>query len=226
MMNIKFNCIFSFCLKSSIDLRKEVADGLRIYFDFLLRDYLLYSQERNQADALLSDENMTNFTYIASERQSLDAILSLKQGTPNTPFGSASDTGSETQAPANAPDAIVTTNDENNSRRRLRSYKNAEESEFVFDFNAIKGADTAAVSPRDPVSSVSCIGLLKELIPPNLTITYRTRELLQNILSWEILPSDAPLEPSLIYGSVHLMRLVGMCAYRYPFYFHSINWAQ
>lgn len=53
----------------SIDLRKEVADGLRIYFDFLLKDYLLYKQEKEQANLLLSNENLTNFTYIASERQ-------------------------------------------------------------------------------------------------------------------------------------------------------------
>lgn len=56
-------------LKNSINLRKEVADGLRIYFDFLLKDYLLYKQEKEQANTLLSVENLKNFTYIASERQ-------------------------------------------------------------------------------------------------------------------------------------------------------------
>lgn len=53
----------------SINLRKEVADGIRIYFDFLLRDYLLYQQERDQANLLLSDENLINYTYISSESQ-------------------------------------------------------------------------------------------------------------------------------------------------------------
>lgn len=53
----------------SINLRKEVADGLRIYFDFLLKDYLLYNQEKEQANILLSEENLKNFTYIGSERQ-------------------------------------------------------------------------------------------------------------------------------------------------------------
>lgn len=215
-----YKCIIvtndGFNVHFSIDLRKEVADGLRIYFDFLLKDFLLYHQERDQADILLSDENLTNFTYIASERQSLDAILSLKQGTPNTPFGSASDTGSEPQAPLNGSDTTNVsvsgaTTDDNNSRRRLRSYKNAEESEFVFDFNSIKAPSISnVVAPSDdPISSMSCISLLKELIPPNMTITYKTRELLQNILSWQILPSDAPAEPSMIYGSVHLGRLMG-----------------
>lgn len=52
----------------SISLRKEVADGLRIYFDFILRDYLLYKQEREQALQLLSPENLHNFSYIGSEK--------------------------------------------------------------------------------------------------------------------------------------------------------------
>lgn len=57
------------CSHFSINLRKEVADGLRIYFDFLLRDNLLYNQEINQANVLLSKENLRNFTYIGSEKQ-------------------------------------------------------------------------------------------------------------------------------------------------------------
>lgn len=52
----------------SINLRKEMADGLRIYFDFLLQDYLLYKPERGQASFLLSPENIKNFTYVGSEK--------------------------------------------------------------------------------------------------------------------------------------------------------------
>lgn len=53
----------------SINLRKEVADGLRIYFDFVLKDYLLYKQELEQASNLLSNEYLKNFTYVGSEKQ-------------------------------------------------------------------------------------------------------------------------------------------------------------
>lgn len=53
----------------SINLRKEMADGLRIYFDFILKDYLLYKQEMEQASALLSPENLKNFIYVGSEKQ-------------------------------------------------------------------------------------------------------------------------------------------------------------
>lgn len=52
-----------------MNLRKEVADGLRIYFDFVLKDYLLYKQELEQASNLLSNEYLKNFTYVGSEKQ-------------------------------------------------------------------------------------------------------------------------------------------------------------
>ena len=33
--------------------------------------------------------------------------------------------------------------------------------------------------------------------------------MLQNILAWQILPSDAPPQASMIYGAIHLSRLIG-----------------
>lgn len=137
-------------------------------------------------------------------------MLSIKQGTPSTPFGSTSDTGSET--PISAAETLLT--EDTKAKRRLRSHKNAEESEYFIDFNTIKSADVASgpkstPSPAHDSSYLSCLSLLKELIPPNTAITFKARELLQNILSWQILPSDAPPEPSMIYGCVHLSRLIG-----------------
>lgn len=139
-------------------------------------------------------------------------MLSIKQGTPSTPFGSTSDTGSET--PVSAAETTLT--EDNKAKRRLRSHKNAEESEYFIDFNTIKSADIAsgqksAASPAPDSSYLSCLSLLKELIPANTAITFKARELLQNILAWQILPSDAPPEPSMIYGCVHLSRLISKC---------------
>lgn len=56
---------------------------------------------------------------------------------------------------------------------------------------------------------MSSLNLLRSLLPTNMAVTSKTRELLQNILAWQILPSDAPPEPSMIYGSIHLCRLIG-----------------
>lgn len=57
-------------------------------------------------------------------------------------------------------------------------------------------------------TQMSSLSLLRQLLPTNMAVSVKTRELLQDILGWQILPSDAPTEPSMIYGSVHLSRLI------------------
>jgi male-specific lethal 3 len=41
---------------SSLNICKEVVDGVRIYFDFTLSDLLLYNQEREQFEQLKSQQ--------------------------------------------------------------------------------------------------------------------------------------------------------------------------
>lgn len=55
---------------------------------------------------------------------------------------------------------------------------------------------------------MSSMSLLRQLLPTNMAVSVKTRELLQDILAWQLLPDDAPVEPSMIYGSVHLSRLI------------------
>lgn len=138
-------------------------------------------------------------------------MLALKQGTPNTPF-SASDHSDSHQTPANT---IEPANEEIASKRRLRSHKNAEENEFIFDLGAVtapsigSSSNNSSDSGAQPqVTQMNSLNLLRQLLPMNMAVSSKTRELLQNILAWQILPSDAPAEPSMIYGSVHLSRLI------------------
>lgn len=53
-------------LQINIDLCKEVVDGLRIYFDFTVKDYLLYAAEKKQLEEVMSDEQLKDFKYIPS----------------------------------------------------------------------------------------------------------------------------------------------------------------
>lgn len=57
-------------------------------------------------------------------------------------------------------------------------------------------------------TQMSSLSLLRQLLPTNIAVPLKTRELLQDILEWKLLPIDAPVEPSFIYGAVHLSRLV------------------
>ncbi|XP_055706331.1 protein male-specific lethal-3 [Phlebotomus papatasi] len=161
-------------LTNRLNLYKEVADGLRIYFDFTLKDHLLYQQERQQAESVLDEENLKSFTYIPSEKSFTDIIFPSvsEKSTPNSSTDVTDDT----------------------ARRRLRSYKletGAEgESEGAMPF-------AAAIAE-----------ILRSVQPFNASVPFRLKILLQNTLAWHLLPSNAPPEPSMIYGAPHLARLL------------------
>ena len=48
----------------SLALLAEVLDGLKIYFDFMLPDQLLYSQEKNQFKKLLEEKGIGRATTV------------------------------------------------------------------------------------------------------------------------------------------------------------------
>ncbi|XP_035899861.1 male-specific lethal 3 homolog [Anopheles stephensi] len=193
-------------IRTNVELCKEVADGLRVYFDFTLQDYLLYPQEKAQAQIVLSEENLRNFTYIASQDLSLD-MLTVRLESPTVdvhqPLSEHSD---QSTSAASA---------EERRRRRLRSHKN-EENEFVLDFGALQYQPGHHIQPS--VASTDCIGnlspfgsslnILRSVIPQNMTISREAKEVLDDVFRWRILPSNAPAEPSMIYGAVHLARLI------------------
>lgn len=139
----------------------------------------------------------------------------LRQGTPNTNV-SENVEPHQPQIVAEAP----TVGDDRAAKRRLRSHKTLEENEFIFDLGAVaspskpeesiasNSSSAESTTTTHQLTQMSSLTLLRNLLPVNMAVTSKTRELLQNILAWQILPSDAPAEPSMIYGSVHLSRLV------------------
>lgn len=57
------------CVRFSIELRKEIADGLRIFFDFALPVSLLYASEQHQYEQVIRDMstsalNTSQYVYI------------------------------------------------------------------------------------------------------------------------------------------------------------------
>lgn len=142
--------------------------------------------------------------------RSLEAVLAYKQDSSIT-VGSTSEQ-SDIQASTTVP--TETPNTEKNPKRRLRSHKNAEEDEMILDLGAVTGTSSNSSESGSTgnqgaqTTQTSSLNLLRQLLPTNIAVPARTRELLQNVLSWQILPPDAPAEPSMIYGAVHLSRLI------------------
>lgn len=110
---------------------------------------------------------------------------------------------------------IESTCEDHSSKRRLRSHKNTEENEIILDLGAmahnsaeICNNNSSDATAASQVNQMSSLHLLRQLLPTNMAVPLKTRELLQDILSWQILPPDSPAEPSMIYGAVHLSRLI------------------
>lgn len=122
---------------------------------------------------------------------SLDAILPLKQGAVN-----------------GLSDIAETTSIQMNETRRLRSHKNIEENECILDLGAVAQQSNDPKYDATQMTQMSSLNLLKKLLPVNIAVPLKTRELLQEILQWKLLPSEVSVEPSMVFGAVHLSRLV------------------
>uniref|UniRef100_A0A8W7P1I2 Protein male-specific lethal-3 n=1 Tax=Anopheles coluzzii TaxID=1518534 RepID=A0A8W7P1I2_ANOCL len=183
-----------------------------------LQDYLLYPQEKPQAQIVLAEDNLRSFTYIASRNLSVD-MLAVKLDSPTADVHQPLSEHSDQQSSS-------ATSAEERRRRRLRSHKN-EENEFVLDFGALQQStaqqqqqqqqqqqgqhiqSSLAVEYGGDLSPFgSSLNILRSIIPQNVTISREAKEVLDDVFRWRILPSNAPAEPSMIYGAVHLARLI------------------
>lgn len=109
-----------------------------------------------------------------------------------------------------ASDSTETQSIQLNETRRLRSHK-MNENEFILDLGAVsQQTNDSEGGAATQVTQMSSLSLLRHLLPKNIAVplSLMTRELLQDILAWKLLPCDVPMEPSMVFGAVHLSRLV------------------
>ncbi|XP_073837593.1 male-specific lethal 3 isoform X2 [Musca autumnalis] len=210
---------------TTVALLKEVADGLRIYFDFTIADYLLYKEEREYALSYLSEENLKTFNYVPAPAFSLewfnikndtsDATTNATGATntvstsSNLTIDNCSDMQQQLSSSIPADGATnqntTTSHEDQPQRRKLRSHR-TEECDFTLENCLASIASTSAGAPTPLNSNIPASGLnhLKSLAP----ISPQIRDFLQNVLSWRILPLNAPSAPSMIFGAPHLARLI------------------
>lgn len=196
---------------NNLNISKEVADGLRIYFDFTLKDFLLYAPEQKQYQELFTDEFLHTFRYSQNDhayfldhmpqnKPSLTDIAEVGSLAPTTIINSFVGTSATDQQQT-----------EESARRRLRSHR-TDDSDFSLLFESgLSGSESCHSGILYTPSSTQAMTIndLKSVLPPNSSMPMRVRVLLQNTLSWELLPKDAPVEPSMVYGPIHLIRLLG-----------------
>lgn len=179
-------------IENNVELCKEVADGLRIYFNFILKDYLLYPQERDQANEFLSPEYLRNFVFVRN-----DVKLESLQPKPII-------TIIKNDSPADQEVSESVTSEKSETGRRLRSHSNRnEESENLSSMASTSSNDS------EPLALSAQRPLIKTPVPMNIgTVPPIARKLFEETLAWKLLQDDANPEASMIYGIVHLTRLI------------------
>lgn len=176
-------------IRTKIDLCKEVADGLRIYFNFILKDFLLYPEEKDSLPLTFSLDE------ISKVRVDHEVVLS-----PNDfyrkPQVSQNDKNSEN---------TNETETKKSSRLRSQSSKTTEETE--------KSENNISAQSSSSGDSLHCEderrGILsKSWFPLNAGLNPEASRILDGVFEWRMLPDNSEVEPSMIFGINYLSRLV------------------
>ncbi|XP_060813390.1 male-specific lethal 3 homolog isoform X2 [Bombus pascuorum] len=179
---------------NEINICREVADGLRIYFDFTLHDLLLYRQEQEQYCNLKSSFLYTEHPTLVKEEPIENSEVLVKEEYEDTEYAHLPPFQEHDQE-------IDTSKVVANSKRRLRSYRvsSIDENKQLRSYEEIKQDTGNLSSPRGVTLR----------IPP--VTSAQVNALLQQSNKWRLMPESAkpegPPNPSTYYGAIHLTRL-------------------
>ncbi|XP_025992732.2 male-specific lethal 3 homolog isoform X3 [Solenopsis invicta] len=183
---------------NEVNICREVADGLRIYFDFTLPHLLLYRQEKEQYCSLKSTLLNNEQTTIIPKEESIENLeISTKEEFEEAEYAHLPPFPQEHDSEMDNVSKPL-----NNSKRRLRSCRvsSVDESRQLRSFDEGKQDGGNLSSPR---------GVTLRM-PPVVT-SAQVNSLLQQSNKWRLLPqisrqSEIP-NPSTYYGVIHLTRL-------------------
>lgn len=185
-------------LANGIDLCKEVADGLRVYFNFILKDFLLYPEEKDEIEKLLSEETLKNFKFDPGLPLEISSFFS-KQEPPKLPISELS------TIPENTEGSTSNATDKRPSRLRSHSCK-IEEDEKPENLSSLASTSSGADSAMPELRKKGIFS--KTWFPLNAGLVGQARKIIEETFSWRMIPTNADPEPSMIFGIYHLTRLV------------------
>lgn len=96
------------------------------------------------------------------------------------------------------------------SDRRLRSHHDPEMEPSTNKQETLSSmASTSSDCSTPHTSSMSStMDIFRSALPMNIGITKQAKAILDEAFAWKLLPSDAPGAPCMIYGAIHLTRLL------------------
>ncbi|XP_035738275.1 male-specific lethal 3 homolog isoform X3 [Vespa mandarinia] len=191
---------------NEVNICREIADGLRIYFDFTLHDLLLYRQEREQYCTLKSSFLYAEQAQMIKEESIENAEISIKEEFEDTEYAHLPPFQEHEQ------DMESTSKNTINSKRRLRSYRvgSIDENRQLRSFDDLKtdpGNLSSIASTSSRCSSPRGVTLRMPIIT-----SAQINALLQQSNKWRLIPdtsicgNNTP-NPSTYYGAIHLTRL-------------------
>ncbi|XP_017875934.1 male-specific lethal 3 homolog isoform X2 [Ceratina calcarata] len=180
---------------NDINICREVADGLRIYFDFTLHDLLLYRQEQEQYCNLKSSFLYAEHPILVKEEPSEHSEISIKEEYEDNEYAHLPPFQEHDQE-------VDTSKSVANFRRRLRSCRisSIDENRQLRSYDEIKQDTGNMSSPRGVTLRI-----------PFVT-SAQVNALLQQSNKWRLMPESSksvgsPPNPSTYYGAIHLTRL-------------------
>jgi male-specific lethal 3 len=178
-------------IENDINLCKETADGLRVYFNFILKDFLLYPEERE------------NFEKIMSEGKFKNSLIELKKVFSLDDFVSKQERLQVKDEQENSDQA-----EKRSSRLRSHSSK-VEEDEKLENLSSM--ASTSSCDSMTTSETFVKKGIFSgSWYPIKSTLSTTGRKILEDVFSWEMIPpkSEGDAEASMVFGIYHLLRLV------------------
>ncbi|KAK3912091.1 Male-specific lethal 3-like protein [Frankliniella fusca] len=218
----------------NLNICKEVADGLRVYFDFTLGDLLLYSQEREQFAELIgkNESVQKNVTPKLEPESGGGEGITIKV----EPSNAEHDPKDKLKPPLPSPPAHTSTEEPSLSmgENRKRSLRSSHRSvpdvtpsatpagPSTADTHTVaapcpapslpnSSSQSPAASPSAPPSSLqSCPTGSSPSKDPEI-MSPQSNAILSQVMTWHLVPTsssnESPPLPSLIYGATHLARL-------------------
>lgn len=184
-------------ISQKIDLCKEVADGLRIYFNFILQDFLLYPEEKGEIPLTCTHEQIR-------QAKSKETVLTINDFYRN----SQSRISQPDKSSANDNNSESTSQPQSRRMSRLRSQSSRTNEDSD---NKTENASVLSSSSGDEESYESdSRGILsKSWFPLNATgLGTEATKILEEVFSWRMLPENYEVEYSTIFGINYLCRLV------------------
>ncbi|CAB3992699.1 male-specific lethal 3 homolog isoform X1, partial [Paramuricea clavata] len=204
-------------VQSSVNIVKEVMDGLRVYFDFTLASVLLYNMERDQHDRVMHETGVKRQNEVKTDEQSDNNVFFEKSRKKNDSTVDEAKEKSETKPSINSENTAEKSTDESKDDQsngrvlRRRSKRHSVSASTTSSLtSSTSGATIAAREGSQNVASDTKTsakkGMKRKLATPKEDEENSSTSEKSSITA-ESSSTSSPIRPSQVYGIEHLLRL-------------------